>query len=344
MSDAAAATGQDSGTTRGVIFVWIAILIFASANSIALLMFELGKQHPVDGRNAISFCNVLFIGNAIACATLWGLYRKQWTKENIAALNKSDWGSLLFLAALTGAISPSVIFYALEFSSVTNVVLIGRLEPFVLLGLSSVLLKERPNKWAAIGATVSFVGVCVTFLLQGLDTGFNFGKGDLLAAVGAVLAAIGIVVSKIRLKSIPLGIFAVTRTGIGAVFFFIVATYLFGIEHFQDAFSPFLWQMMLIYGAIIVVGGQYFWFTGLKTAPTSDVSLASSFTPIAAVLFAFLILGERPDMPVIIGGAIIILGIAIGQFGGQIIKITSERLSTTSAMLQTEGRISFRGV
>ena len=66
---------------KGLIFVWIAIFIFASANSIVLLLFDVGLNNPVHGRNPISFCNVLFAGNIVACVTMFAFYRKQWTKE-----------------------------------------------------------------------------------------------------------------------------------------------------------------------------------------------------------------------------------------------------------------------
>ena len=344
MSNATATEPDVSSSGVGIAFVWIAILIFAAANSIVLLLFQLGAANPVEGRNPISFCNVLFIGNLCACATLIAIYRRHWTKDNLNALSRSDWFSLLCLAALTGAISPSVIFFALENTTVTNVVLVGRIEPFVLLALSSFFLKDKAGKWVVVGATISLLGVVVAFVLEGLNSGLSIGKGELFAAFGAVLAAVGIIVSKIRLKSVPLGIFAVVRTGIGAVFFFTVATYLFGIGHFQDAFSPFLWQWMIVYGALIVVGGQYFWFTGIKSANTSDVSLASSFTPIAAVGFAFLLLGERPGLPILIGGTFIVAGIAVGQFGHRLSKIKVPRKPTSSEVAQAECRVGFKGV
>jgi drug/metabolite transporter (DMT)-like permease len=222
------------------------------------------------------------------------LYRRHWTRENLNALTLSDWLSLGFLAILTGAILPSVIFYALLNTTVINVVLVGRIEPFVLLAPSPFFLKEKTNKWAVIGASICLAGVVTSFVLEGLNSGFSVGRGETVAALGAVLAAVGIIVSKVRLRSIPLGNFSVIRTGFGDVFFFIFAIYLFGIDQFEHAFSPFLWQLMVFYGAVIVGGGQYFWFTGIKNAPKSDVSLASSFTPIAAAGFAFLLLGERP--------------------------------------------------
>ncbi len=344
MANASVAQGSSLSSGISILFVWLAVLVFAAANSIVLLLFNLGQEFPVDGRNAITFCNVLFIGNAVACATQYTVYRRQWTSENLQKLTRGDWFSLLFLAILTGALSPSVIFYALENTTVTNVVLIGRIEPFILLGLSAIVLKERADKWATVGATIALLGVGVAFFLESMSAGLSIGKGELLAALGAGLAAVGIIVAKVRLKSIPLGIFAVVRTGFGSMFFFVVAVYLFGIRHFEDAFQPILWQWMLVYGGLIVVGGQYFWFTGIKNVRISEVSLASSFTPIAAVGFAFLLLGERPSIPILIGGAVIVLGIAVGQFGHIVTdKVAARRLSASEAM-QAEGRVSFKGI
>ncbi len=72
---------------------------------------------------------------------------------------------------------------------------------------------------------------------------------------------------------------------------------------------------MLVYGAIIVVGGQLCWFTGLKTTGAADVSLASSFSPIAGILAAYLILSETPTTAQYIGGSIILIGIVLNQIG-----------------------------
>lgn len=42
---------------------------------------------------------------------------------------------------------------------------------------------------------------------------------------------------------------------LGAIIFFCVASYLFGFGYFQDAFSPFLRQWMVVYGAVVVMLG-----------------------------------------------------------------------------------------
>jgi len=135
-------------------------------------------------------------------------------------------------------------------------------------------------------------------------------------------------------------VFTVFRTGRGAVIFFVAAVYLFGIGHFQDVLAPFVWQWTALYAVLIVVGGQLAWFKGLRSCPTAQVSLATSFSPVAGVLIAYLLLGEEPGTAVLIGGAVIMAGIAVAQVGGW----HRRRQAALSTQLAQEGRTGFKGI
>lgn len=340
----AISTDLPSDNRSGMIFVWIAVIIFASANSIVLLLFDIGAQNPIHGRNPVSFCNVLFAGNVCACITMSVVYRKQWSRETLSKLTRGDWASLAFLAIITGALVPSLMFLALTNSTVTNTILVGRIEPLFLIALSIVFLREKADIWPTIGAGVAFLGVALTFYLEANGSGFSVGKGELQAAAAAVLTAISTIIAKVRLKNIPLGIFTVVRTGLGAIIFFWVTVYLLSFEHFIDLGSTLLWQLMAVYGAIIVVGGQYCWFAGIKAAKTADVSVASSFTPIAGVAFAFLLLGEEPSNAVLLGGVIIVVGIVIGQMHNLKNKLPPLPRFTAKNLIESEREVTFKGI
>ena len=64
--------------TWGRIYLWIAILIFAAAASVVARLVEIGEANLIDGRNPISFCNLLFAGNLVAALTLLALYHREW--------------------------------------------------------------------------------------------------------------------------------------------------------------------------------------------------------------------------------------------------------------------------
>ena len=306
----------------GQAYLWLAVIIFGAANSITRKVTEIGSQHLIDGRNPISFCNVLFVGNLCALLVLILIYRQQLRVRFFKQLSLKDWGSMAAVALLSGALAPGLIFTALSRTMVNNVVLIGRIEPPLTLALSIWLLGERTNSWEIAGAIVSFVGVVLTVVLQGLwqnttgSGGFGtLGWGEILTAIGAVVVAVSNIISKVRLNRIPVGIFTIVRTALGTVIFFFVALYLYGSHHFMDVFSPLLWKWMLLYGTVIVAVGQAFWLTGLKNSRGSDASLVSAFNPIAAVLAAYLILGEAPTSAQYLGGSVILCGIVLSQVG-----------------------------
>lgn len=303
----------------GRAYLLIAVIIFAASNAIVRILTDLGAEHPIDGRNPISFCNVLFIGNLVALIVLVLVYRSQVTRAALAKITAQDWVSLVIVSLLSGALAPSLIFMALELTAVNNVVLLGRIEPPLSLALAIVFVGDRVGRLTLIGSALSFIGVALTVLLQtpGAEmmqtAGLSIGRGEVFALVGAVALAVSTMFSRKALKNVPIGMFSIVRTAIGTTVFFAVVMILYSPDHFIDVGSPFLWQWMLVYGGVIVVGGQLCWFTGLKTSVTSEVSLASSFSPIAGVLAAFLLLGDAPTLAQYIGGAVIVAGIICNQ-------------------------------
>jgi len=195
------------------------------------------------------------------------------------------------------------------------------LEPPLAIALSVWLLRERVNRWEVVGAIAAFVGVALTILLQPSQTTtinmgvLRLGIGELLAAIAAVASVVSTIIVKEWLSDIPVGIFSIFRTALGTVIFFFAALVLYGSDHFMDVFSPFLWQWMLVYAAVIVVLGQSFWLKGLRASTVSMASLAGSFTPIVGIFAAYLVLGEVPTFAQYLGGSLVLVGIFLSQVG-----------------------------
>ncbi len=334
----------------GRVYLLLSVIIFAAANSVTRRLTQLGEENFIGDRNPVSFCNVLFVGNLCALAALLLVYGKQLNSRFLRQLSGKDWLSLIGVAILAGALAPAFFFIALDLTMVNNVVLIGRIEPPLILALSVLLLGDRVNAWVVTGAVVSFIGVILTVVLQPSGAqmmqmgGLEIGRGELLAAGGAIASAIATILSKVSLQQIPLGIFSIIRTAIGTVVFFVAAMVLYGAEHFADVFSPFLWQWMLIYGAVIVVGGQLSLFEGLKRSNASEVSFSNSFSPVAGILAAFLILGEVPTLAQYIGGSVIILGIVLNQIGVMRQSARPFAASRRTPAKEMDSNVGYKGV
>jgi len=317
-------------------WLWISIIIFAASNSVVAKIGHLGAMHPINGHNPISFCNLFFAGNLVAGITLYLIYRKDWRFDVLKGYPCKVWSCMLLIILMSGVVAPAFFFIALMMTDVTNVVLISTLDVPLSLIFAFLMFRERPGGYATVGALVATIGILVIFLLQQppmqnpmimkmLDIGNpavnkflqNLPKGgEMLTGIATLLGVIAVQMSRKLLESVPVGIFSVARMIVGVILFAIIALIIFGPHHFDDIFSPFLWIWMLVYGALIIVFGQITWFKGLKGgASSSDISVATALTPIAGTLFAFLILGEIPNKAQIIGGVIIVLGIAISLFG-----------------------------
>ncbi len=340
----------------GQVYLWLAVLIFGAASPITRKLTELGAQKFIGGENPISFCNVLFVGNLCALAVMLLIYRRQWNWKTLRRFTNQEWLGLTAVAVLAGALAPALIFQALSITSVNNVVLIGRLDPPLTLALSVWLLGERVNRWD-IGCAIAVVsGVALIILLQplnatmGVGHGLGVGLGELLAAAGAVTLAIAAIIGRKYLGHVPPSFLNLFRTALGTVVFFCLALLLYGQDHFMAAFSPFLWEWMLVYGAVIVVGGQSFWLWGLRLSSLATASLVGSFLPIASMVAAYLVLEEVPTPAQYFGGSLILAGIALAELGMQrqrfreALTLQQNRSDRSSQSCTLEMGMGFKGI
>ncbi len=297
----------------GFIYLWTAMFVFAASSSITRKITELGRQHLIEGRNPISSCNVLFVGNICALLIMIAIFHGDWRKSVLTRISRKEWLILSLVAILSSALVPLLIFSALNKTTVTSVVILTRLEPSLSLALYIIFLKERVHFLVIIGSLITFSGVIVTLLLKAVV--FSIGQGEMLALTGAIILSIGSVIIKGCLNTIPLGIFFVYRNLLGTLVFFLIAKIFYPPEHFIDAFSPFLWSWMLVYAAVIVVVGQLSNLKALRECSAAQISLASSVNPLLAVIIAYFILGEIPTFAQYIGGFVILIGIIVSLFG-----------------------------
>lgn len=331
-------------------YLWIAVTLFAASNSLVRKLTDIGAQHLIDGRNPISACNVLFVSNLCALMVLIPVFRRQLTRQLLQALSCQDWTILIFVSVLSGAIAPALIFIALSQTMVNNIILVGRIEPPLILALSVWILHHRLNRWEVMGTLVSLVGVVFTIVLQHPSSspvamgGFALGQGEMLTILAVSAAAIATVISKAKLDHISLGLYTIVRLIVGTIVFFILAIKLYGVEHFIDVASPLLWQWMLLYGIVIVVIGQLCWFRGLRISTTSEVALVNSFSPVLGIVAAYWILGEQPLFAHYVGGSIVLLGLLLSQIG--IWQKTSSKFYGvgTGLIQQIAATVGFKGV
>lgn len=90
-------------------YLWMALIIGAASSSVTRKIIEIGENHLVNGRNPISLCNVLFVGNICALAVMLPIFYQQLNPRIWQQFNRKDWSGLVIIAILSGAIAKEVI-------------------------------------------------------------------------------------------------------------------------------------------------------------------------------------------------------------------------------------------
>lgn len=296
-------------------WIWISILIAAASNSVVVKIQQLGACHPTSrGVNPISYCNLLFAGSVVAFTTLLMLRPQQIRPVELKGFSFREWILTISAASLAGGVAPILLFEALSEASVTGVVLVQTIEiPLVLL-LAWILYRERSGWMAILGGMIAFGGVFLTAWYGNGGT-VAFGHGEVMAILGTAAAVLATQLSRRVMERMSPVLFGIVRNFLGIFLFAAIVLWYFGTGHFTDIFSPYLWAWTLVYGSLIVVAGQLSWFRGISSASAAEIALAAAFTPVAGVVFAWLLLGEHPSTGQWIGGLVIMAGVILNLIG-----------------------------
>jgi drug/metabolite transporter (DMT)-like permease len=288
----------------------LAIILAALATPIVKWLVMHGGKLSISNPDAISFCNILFVGNL--CSGLVVLITFGW---------KGIWRHLRELTAktsllLTGnlligtVMAPIFLYIALETTMVTNLVLLTRIEAVVYSVLGVLLFKDPISKMNWIGLVFIAVGTIALALYQG---GGELTQGDGLGILAGILYAVGSSMGRTILEHTSIYGFIFSRNLLGGIIFFWLAIILYGSDHFAEAFSAELWLVMTVYAGLVVVVGQITWFRAIASLSSGIVSAWSTLTPVLGILFAYLLLHEVPDMSQWMAAAVILCGMAISQ-------------------------------
>lgn len=184
--------------------------------------------------------------------------------------------------------------------------------PVMTALLASVVFKERlaPLQWA--GTLVSFAGVAVLTVLEG---GLAVNAGILWLLLAAVLLSSYNLMLRRLTRSYP----ALDATAycifIGTLLY---APFMPGAIGELVAAPPVAWMYVALMGVFCSAVAYVSWSTALaKAKRTSAVSNYMFVTPFVTSVLGFLMAGEAIDLATLVGGAIILGGMALYRFGGR---------------------------
>lgn len=286
-----------------------------SASRPALIGFLVAKGAELSGGAAhpISFCNILFVGNLCASLVVGFWFGFGNIARDIRGLKPKVLAGLLINGCLATLLS-ALIFTGLQYTTVTNAVLLGRLGPVLFALTGALVLGKQIRRLEWVGFSLIAVGVVAIALKT---SSFEVNRGDFLILLSTLVFAVSSLVNKLMVaKAATLPVVVFSRNLLSSVIFFFIAMELFGPEHFSDAFSGKLWIIMSIYSLVVIVFAQFLWYASVDSLDSRTIGRLTVLSPIFGVTYAFLLNGERPSGIQLVTLMVIIAGVLIASLDG----------------------------
>ena len=179
---------------------------------------------------------------------------------------------------------------------------------------SNFIFKSEHFRWNTfLGIVIGFIGILIVFYDQLLVTDFSKMViwGSLAIIVGAAGGAMAVVIIKKYAHDVNPVSITLHQMLYGLVFLVVLGLLVDDVHSIK--LSPRIITAIVylgIFGSALAFS-VYYWM--LKNMSAITLSTVIYITPIVAIIFDFLILGEKISLQAIIGTAVIFVGIAFSQ-------------------------------
>ena len=213
----------------------------------------------------------------------------------------------IIICGLVFATDIAVWNLSIHYSNATQATLLTNLSP-VWVGVGTFLfLPDKPKLRFWIGTLIALAGMVIligfeAFAEMHLDKGFG------LAVLSGILYATYMLVSKTVLNKLDIISFMTLNMAVSSLYLLVICLF---FEQPLSGFTSSIWIVFLVQGLICQLVGWLSINYAVKKMDAKSVSLALLSQAIVTGIFAWAFIGERITLQMIIGGMVILAGIAI---------------------------------
>lgn len=263
---------------------------------------------------------ILFL---MLAATLWstgGLLIKaiDWSPVSILA-GRSIFSSIVFLlylrrfpthwtrwkitAAVAHLFTAFLFVTATKLTTAANAIFLQYTAPVYIILLGLWFLKERPSRTDWGSMAIIFAGMLLFF---GDKLSFNGLEGNVLAVLSGLSMAVMNVSLRAQKDGTPADSILVAHLFMAIVGFPSVL---------RESWTLTNWLIILALG-VFQIGISFLFFTAaIKHVPAIEATLISTLEPVLNPVWVFLFLGEQPGRFALVGGVIVLAGVALNAIG-----------------------------
>jgi drug/metabolite transporter (DMT)-like permease len=257
---------------------------------------------------------------ALATLILAPFCVKGFIKEVLPATRRDK--GLMVLAGVFLAFHFGTWITSLEYTRVASSVVLVATTPLWVAILSPLVLKERLNKWTAIGLAAAMVGTILVASsstcrldISGLECSSGVLQrrdliGDLLALAGALFACGYLLIGRKVQTGMSFRSYIFTVYGTAAIVL-ILLVLVSGEKFFGYSGVSYIWMLALAVVPQLIGHSSFNW--ALKSLPASFVAITLLGEPVGPVILSMILLKENPTILEITGGVFILAGILLAS-------------------------------
>ena len=288
--------------TRITLRLWLLVLIWAA--NFSVVKAALADFSPL-AFNALRF--------VLASAVLLVFQR---ASGKPLRFERRDWPALLALGLLGNTFYQVLFILGIDWTLAGNASLLLGASPVFVTLLSARVRHEEPSRAAWAGLALSSAGIVLVVLggARAVRFGIDTWRGDLTLLVAAIAWA-GYTVGSSGLVR-RYGALSVTAATLwmGAVGLVLVGLPSLAGERWE-AIRPGAWLGLLFSGCLSIAVAYFLWYDSVERVGSSRTAIYSNTVPVAALLIAWMTLGERPTWLHVAGTIAILGGVALVRRG-----------------------------
>ena len=190
--------------------------------------------------------------------------------------------------------------------------LLANASPLFVALLTALVMHHWPSRRALLGLLAGFVGVAILILSRGQDGGEIALVGVLLSMTSSLTWAVYTTLGRWSTTRVDPMLVTLIASAVSVPPLAALAV----AEGRLDVLiaAPPVALLGLVWMGVVATGLTFLvWTAALRHLPAASVAAYSYLIPAFGVLFAFLVLGEQPTPLFLLGGALILAGVAAAQ-------------------------------
>lgn len=229
----------------------------------------------------------------------------------------ADRRTVLLMAVLGITINTTSVAFGARLIPAAVGTLVASGNPIFTVIVSRVFAGEPLTRRKLSGIVLAVVGFTVVLLFGGPEAHFSARNalGILITLGGPIAWAFYTVLSKPLLTRYDPTQFAGMITILGTIPLLPLLLFNHRLPAEVAAFGPSQWLATTTMAVFALVVGYTFWYRGLRVLTPTQIAVYVYLVPVFGALGAWLILGERITVYLLVGGLTILLGVIVTNTG-----------------------------